>query len=217
MKNGRLRYRLPASPLGIWVPILLAIALAVGTLSPTSAAAQTPCPSPVPASIPPPNLSAPAATLTPSDVCIPASFPGNPIAFFDDYSWRIDSYNGNGLTLAAYLNGILQRNNEASGVTSSPHRNFWETLTYQEKTTGNVPKVSFGPTPPYPILVVDDAANSNFVLALQGIGPLFDNNNGAFGQMPANANPPTMPFLTAEEIQPIIDWINNGCRNPGGS
>jgi hypothetical protein len=129
----------------------------------------------------------------------------------------IDSYNGNGLTLAAYLDGILQRNNELNGVATAPHKNFWDSLTYQQFTTGNVPGISFGPTPPYPILVVGDAASSNFVLALQGEGPLFDNNTGAFGQMPANANPPAMPFLTAAEIQPIIDWINNGCPNPGGS
>ena len=128
-----------------------------------------------------------------------------------------DSYNGNGLTLAAYLDGILQRNNELNGVATAPHKNFWETLTYQQFTTGNVPGISFGPRPPYPILVIGDAASSNFVLALQGAGPLFDNNTGAFGQMPANANPPAVPFLTAAEIQPIIDWINNGCPNPGGS
>jgi hypothetical protein len=79
------------------------------------------------------------------------------------------------------------------------------------------PGVSFGPTAPYPILVVGNGANSNFVLALQGVGPLFDNNTGAFGEMPANANPPAMPFVTSEEIQPITVWINNGCPNPGGS
>ena len=128
----------------------------------------------------------------------------------------IDSYNGNGLTLAAYLDGILKRNNEINGVATSPHKNFWETLAYQEFTTGNVPGVAFGPSPPYPILVAGNAANSNFVLALQGTGPLFDNNTGVFGEMPANANPPAMPFLTVDEIQPIVDWINNGCPNPGG-
>jgi hypothetical protein len=58
----------------------------------------------------------------------------------------IDSYNGNGLTLATYLDGILQRNNEMNGVATSPHKNFWETLTYQQFTTGNVPGVVFGPT-----------------------------------------------------------------------
>jgi hypothetical protein len=39
--------------------------------------------------VPPPNLTAPAATLVPSDVCIPPSVPGGlPIDYFDDYSWR---------------------------------------------------------------------------------------------------------------------------------
>jgi hypothetical protein len=44
-----------------------------------------------PASPPPPpapNLSAPAATLVPADECEPGNFNGNPIAFFDDYSWQ---------------------------------------------------------------------------------------------------------------------------------
>lgn len=129
----------------------------------------------------------------------------------------IDSYNGSGLTLGAYIGGILEQNNEAGGVASAPHLNFWDTLNYKDFTTGNVPGVNFGPNPPYPILVVSNASNSNFVLALQGTGPLFDNNTGAFGQMPANANPPTMPFFAAPQIQPIIDWINKGCPNPGGT
>lgn len=130
---------------------------------------------------------------------------------------KINSYNGTGLTLGAYVRGILQQNNETGGVASSPHLNFWETLNHQQFTTGNVPGVNSGPTPPYPILVVGNGANSNFVLSLQGIGPLFDNDTGAFGQMPANASPPAMPFFTADQIQPIIDWINAGCPNPGGS
>ena len=128
----------------------------------------------------------------------------------------IDSYNGTGLTLAAYVNGILQQNNEAAGVPNSPHKNFWATLNYQQFTTGNVPG-NFGSSPPYRILVAGNGASSNFVQALQGIGPLFDNNTGEFGQMPANANPPSKPFFTAAQIQPIIDWINNGCPNPGGT
>jgi hypothetical protein len=81
MRNVRLRHHFTAG-------LLIATALAGCCLLPSSAAAQAPCPSPVPTSIPPPNLNAPAATLVPSDVCIPASFGGNPIAFFDDYSWR---------------------------------------------------------------------------------------------------------------------------------
>jgi hypothetical protein len=115
----------------------------------------------------------------------------------------INSYNGNGLTLGAYVDGILTQNNEAGGVPSAPHSNFWDTLDHAGFTTGNVPGVSFGPSPPYPILDLKTPTNSNFVLALQGVGPLFDNNTGAFGQMPGNANPPSMPYFTTAQIQPI--------------
>ena len=67
------------------VPSLAASAFAGAAFvaAPHSAAAQT-CPS----APPPPNLSAPEATMVPPDVCIPAGLSGNPIAFFDDYSWR---------------------------------------------------------------------------------------------------------------------------------
>jgi hypothetical protein len=129
----------------------------------------------------------------------------------------IASYNGNAVTLSSYIDTILKQNGEMGGVAGAPHSNFWDTLNYTQFTTGNVPGVNFGPNPPYPILVLGDGAKSNFVLALQGIGPLFDNNTGAFGQMPADANPPSMPFFTTAQIQPIIDWIDNKCPNPGGS
>src|SRR5882757_3215313 len=90
----------------------------------------------------------------------------------------IDSYNGNGTTLGSYIDGILNQNGELSGVADAPHTNFWVTLNHSQFTTGDVPGVNSGSNPPYPILVLGDGANSNFVLALQGIGPLFDNNTG---------------------------------------
>jgi hypothetical protein len=129
----------------------------------------------------------------------------------------ITSFDGRGLTLRAYINDILTRNKLIDGVANAPHQNFWDKLSYKEFTTGNVPDVTEGPSPPYRILVVRDGANSNIVLALQGKGPLFDKDGGAFGRMPANAEPPEKPFFTAEQIQPIIDWINKGCPNPGGA
>jgi hypothetical protein len=70
-----------------WACVVIAVAGAIAFAS-ASASAQAPCPSPVPTQIPPPTLAAPAATLVPEDVCIPSSFQGNPIAYFDDYSWR---------------------------------------------------------------------------------------------------------------------------------
>lgn len=42
----------------------------------------------------------------------------------------IDSYNGSGLTLGVYIDGILNQNHEAGGVASAPHSNFWGTLSY---------------------------------------------------------------------------------------
>ena len=82
----RLRCRFAVRTSGVLA--LIAIAMSAGTFRPIRAAAQAPCPSPIPGSIPSPNLSAPAAMLIPSDVCIPVGFPENPINFFDDYSWR---------------------------------------------------------------------------------------------------------------------------------
>lgn len=57
---------------------------------PSVVRAQVQCPNPVPLAIPPPNLTAPAATLVPDDACVPTTVPGNgnPIAYFDDYSWK---------------------------------------------------------------------------------------------------------------------------------
>jgi hypothetical protein len=129
----------------------------------------------------------------------------------------IDSYNGSGMTLRAYINGILTQNKLAHGVADAPHQNFWDKLNHKEFTTGNVPGVEFGPSPPYRILIVGDGANSNLVMALQGKGPLFNKDNGEFGRMPANAEPPGMPYFADAQIQPIIDWINRGCPNPGGT
>jgi len=128
----------------------------------------------------------------------------------------IDSYNGNGLTLRAYITRILTQNKLADGVANAPHLNFWETLNHREFTTGNVPGVDSGPSPPYRILVCGNAANSNLVMALQGKGPLFDKDSGEFGRMPANASPPEMPYFTDAQIVPIVNWINRGCPNPGG-
>jgi len=54
---------------------LLGITLCAGV-----AHGQTPCPNP-----PAPSIT---SSQVPSDVCIPDGFAGNPIQFFDDYSWR---------------------------------------------------------------------------------------------------------------------------------
>lgn len=67
-----------------------AVAFGLLALAPSVVRAQAPCPNPVLLAIPPPNLTAPAATLVPDDACVPTTVPGNgnPIAYFDDYSWK---------------------------------------------------------------------------------------------------------------------------------
>jgi hypothetical protein len=57
--------------------VILALLLLASASGPASAQAQCP--------------NSPTVTISsqlPSDVCIPAGFAGNPIAFFDDFSWR---------------------------------------------------------------------------------------------------------------------------------
>ena len=57
-----------------------------------------------------------------------------------------------------------------------------------------------------PILVKGDSAGSNLILALRGQGPLFNPDDGPFGQMPADGP----PFFTEEQIKEIADWIDAG-------
>jgi hypothetical protein len=61
--------------IGVTTALLLLVACA-----PVATRAQSPCPSP-----PVADISSPTP---PTDVCVPPDFHGNPIAFFDDYSWR---------------------------------------------------------------------------------------------------------------------------------
>ena len=125
-------------------------------------------------------------------------------------STTINSYNGTGMTLGGYIDGILQSNGQTGDVPVAPHQSFWTTLNYKDFTTGTVPHVS-GPGSPYPILVVGNGAGSNLVQALQGVG-LFG-PNGNMRQMPADGP----PYFTNDQIRPIIDWVDAGCPNPGGS
>ena len=121
--------------------------------------------------------------------------------------------------LQTYLNTTLSSlissqtgNNELEDTqTQSPHLDFWNSMTYQQFITGNVPHVSDPNTgKPMPILVVGNSASSNIIMALRGTpGTPFDPNNGAFGQMPADGP----PFFSPQQIQPIADWIDNGCKN----
>jgi hypothetical protein len=106
-----------------------------------------------------------------------------------------------------FIDQVLTANNEQSGVRVSPHKAFWSTLTYDQFVNGNVPGVADPNSgDPMPILVKGNSAQSNLILALQGVGPIFG-PEGAIGQMPANGP----PFFSAEQIGAIAAWIDNGC------
>jgi hypothetical protein len=111
--------------------------------------------------------------------------------------------------LKAYLNKILTDNGQMSDTQHAPHHDFWNSLSYEQFISGNVPGVKDPNTgQPMPILIKGDATHSNLVLALQGApNTPFDPNAGAFGKMPADGP----PFFTPDQIQPIVDWINNNC------
>jgi hypothetical protein len=87
----------------------------------------------------------------------------------------------------------------ASGIdlTGSPHGTFWMG-DYDSFTTGDVPGV-----PGVKILIKGDAAHSNLVQILKGPITIVGRN---FEQMPAGG-----PFLPAEMIDALADWINRGC------
>ena len=101
-----------------------------------------------------------------------------------------------------FITSVLTQNGQMGDVANAPHAAFWNTMTYQQFTTGNVPNIN----PSVPILVVGDSANSNLIQALQGVGPLFG-PNGSYGQMPADGP----PFFTQDQIDSIAAWIDAKC------
>ena len=106
-----------------------------------------------------------------------------------------------------FINGVLSQNNEQGGLTFSPHKAFWSTLTYDQFVNGNVPGVTDPRTGnPMPVLVKGNSAQSNLILALQGSGPVFG-QNGAIRQMPANGP----PYFSVDQIASIAAWIDRGC------
>lgn len=112
--------------------------------------------------------------------------------------------------LGPYIDSILKANSDFP--VAHRHKDFWNTLTYTQFTTGTVPNV-VDPTTnqPMQILVVGDSSSSNLIWALAGKpGSLFDPNTGAIGQMPLNGTP-----FNADQIKPIADWIDAKCPNSG--
>lgn len=106
-----------------------------------------------------------------------------------------------------FISQILTQNNEQGGVNFSPHKAFWNALSYDQFVNGNVPHVSDPTTGnPMPVLVKGNSAQSNLILALQGSGPIFG-PGGTIERMPGNGP----PFFTADQINSIAAWIDNGC------
>src|SRR5262245_39800761 len=107
-----------------------------------------------------------------------------------------------------YLNNLIAT--LGSNIGGAPHGAFWNTLSFQQFTTGPVPGVKSAPgDPPNPqgtwkILVVGSSKSSNIIKALGGVAP-FDGS--VFPQMPADGP----PFATKDQIQPLADWIDRKC------
>jgi hypothetical protein len=107
--------------------------------------------------------------------------------------------------LGQYIDSILATNKELP--VNKAHKQFWDTLSYDDFVNGNCPNVVDPNSQPIKILVVGNSKASNLILALSGAaGTIFD-PNGAIGQMPANGP----PFFTVDQIAPIAAWIDAKC------
>ena len=100
------------------------------------------------------------------------------------------------------LNAFVQQAAVTPG--QAPHGAFWNSMTYQQFTTGNIPGVPFGP---WKILMVGDSKNSTIIQVLSGTGNAFNR----FGQMP-QPSPPYEPEQT-ELLKDLAAWIDAGCPN----
>jgi hypothetical protein len=110
--------------------------------------------------------------------------------------------------LGQFIEGILSANGDLP--VGGPHKQFWDTLTFDQFKNGNVPGVTDPNTQqPMKILVVGNSKASNLIMALSGAtGTVFDPNTGAIGQMPFGGT-----AFTPEQIKPIADWIDANCPN----
>ncbi|MFC0513078.1 hypothetical protein ACFFGT_02665 [Mucilaginibacter angelicae] len=109
----------------------------------------------------------------------------------------------------AFITGVMEENKtEGAPPPKSPHKAFWQSMSYEDFTTGNVPGVKDPATGnAISILTIGDSASSNLILALRGEGPLFNPDHGAFGRMPANNQTP----FSDVQIKELADWIDKGC------
>jgi len=101
--------------------------------------------------------------------------------------------------LQILLNSFVGVNSLSPGI--APHGVFWNTLTYDQFVTGNVPNIGV------PILVKGNSAESNLVQVLDG-------TSTQFPQMPQpsppyNANSPSQDDV----INQVSAWIDANCPN----
>jgi len=97
------------------------------------------------------------------------------------------------------LNSFVGVNSLTPGL--APHGVFWNTLSYQQFVTGNVPGIGV------PILVKGNSAKSNLVQVLNG-------TSTNFPQMP-QPNPPYSANTPSQDdvISQVSAWIDAGCPN----
>jgi len=105
-----------------------------------------------------------------------------------------------------FLTQVVADNHEVLLLQNSPHKAFWNTLTFDQFVNGNIPHVHNPDTgDPIPILVKGKSDQSNIIMALSGTGPIFG-PDGLVGQMP-----PGGTKFTADQITSIANWIDAGC------
>jgi hypothetical protein len=105
-----------------------------------------------------------------------------------------------------FMTQVVTQNNEMGELGASPHQAFWNTMTYDQFTTGDIPNVTDPSTGnPIPVLVKGNSAQSNIIMALSGTGPTF----GPTG--PVDQMPPSGPKFTAGQIKSIANWIDANC------
>lgn len=103
-------------------------------------------------------------------------------------------------------NGLNQFVSTAGvNISGAPHGAFWQSMTYTDFTTGNIPGVTSGG--PWKVLVISDSASSNIIQILEGMGAAASN----FGRMP-RPRPPYDPEQS-DLITALAAWIDAGCPN----
>jgi hypothetical protein len=106
---------------------------------------------------------------------------------------KINSYK----ELQNFLTKVITDNGQYDDTDGAPHGIFWEHMTYQQFTTGNVPVVGGGRLR---ILIPGNPDGSTLISILKA--PF-----GGYRRMPA-VGP---PFFTDDQVASVADWISRNC------